>query len=101
MCQFFRVSRSGYYDYVKRLAKPEHDANLANFIREQQERCDKTYGYRRMWNCRFVNDVLQRGKRRKDEFGRAPVEGAHGEIVVFSIPDSKLFLEVLEGKEFV
>ena len=52
-------------------------------------------------NCRFVNDVLQRGKRRKDEFGRAPVEGAHGEIVVFSIPDSKLFLEVLEGKEFV
>ena len=51
--------------------------------------------------CRFVNDVLQRGKRRKDEFGRAPVEGAHGEIVVFSIPDSKLFLEVLEGKEFV
>ena len=52
-------------------------------------------------NCRFVNDVLQRGKRRKDEFGRAPVEGAHGEIVVFSIPGSKLFLEVLEGKEFV
>ena len=49
MCQFFGVSRSGYYDYVKRLAKPAHDADLANIIREQQERCDKTYGYRRMW----------------------------------------------------
>ena len=49
MCHFFGVSRSGYYDYVKRLNQPAHDANLANIIREQQEKCDKTYGYRRMW----------------------------------------------------
>ena len=49
MCQFFRVSRSGYYDYVKRLDQPEHDAALADIIREQQKKCDKTYGYRRMW----------------------------------------------------
>ena len=69
----------------------------AIFKKELRE-IGKGVGTRR---CRFVNDVLQRGKRRKDEFGRAPVEGAHGEIVVFSIPDSKLFLEVLEGKEFV
>ena len=49
MCQFFGVSRSGYYDYVKRLDQPEHDAALADIIREQQKKCDKTYGYRRMW----------------------------------------------------
>ena len=49
MCRFFGVSRSGYYDYVKRLGRPAHDAELAEIIREQQEKCDKTYGYRRMW----------------------------------------------------
>ena len=49
MCKFFCVSRSGYYDYVKRLDQPAHDAALAEIIREQQKKCDKTYGYRRMW----------------------------------------------------
>ena len=49
MCQFFGVSRSGYYDYIKRLDQPTHDAALADIIREQQAKCDKTYGYRRMW----------------------------------------------------
>ena len=49
MCQFFGVSCSGYYDYVKRLDQPAHDAALAKIIRKQQEACDKTYGYRRMW----------------------------------------------------
>ena len=49
MCQFFGVSRSGYYDYVKRLERPAHDAALAEIIRHQQEKCNKTYGYRRMW----------------------------------------------------
>lgn len=49
MCRFFGISRSGYYGYVKRLNKQAHDADLADIIREQQEKCDKTYGYRRMW----------------------------------------------------
>ena len=49
MCRFFSVSRSGYYGYVKRLDQPAHDAFLADIIREQQKKCDKTYGYRRMW----------------------------------------------------
>ena len=49
MCRFFGVSRSGYYGYVKRLDQPAHDAFLADIIREQQKKCDKTYGYRRMW----------------------------------------------------
>ena len=49
MCRFFEVSRSGYYDYVRRLGQKEKDAELAEIIRKQQERCFKTYGYRRMW----------------------------------------------------
>ena len=49
MCKFFEVSRSGYYDFVKRLGKPEHDAELALQIQECQKRTDKTYGYRRVW----------------------------------------------------
>ena len=49
MCSFFGVSRSGYYDYIKRVDKPSHDADLADMIRNQQEKCDRTYGYRRMW----------------------------------------------------
>ena len=49
MCHFFGVSRSGYYDYVNRIDQPAHDAVLVEIIREQQEKCDRTYGYRRMW----------------------------------------------------
>ena len=49
MCKFFEVSRSGYYAFLKRLDKPEHDTKLAEQIRECQNRTDKTYGYRRVW----------------------------------------------------
>ena len=49
MCQFFGVSRSGYYDFVKRIGQPEHDADLAESVRECQRITDKTYGYRRVW----------------------------------------------------
>ena len=48
MCQFFGVSRSGYYDFVRRIGKPEKDAELAAAIRRQQEKSFNTYGYRRM-----------------------------------------------------
>ena len=49
MCRFFGVSRSGYYDFVKRIGQPEHDVDLAESIRECQRTTDKTYGYRRVW----------------------------------------------------
>ena len=49
MCRFFGISRSGYYDFVKRIGQPEHDAGLAEHIRECQRITDKTYGYRRVW----------------------------------------------------
>ena len=49
MCKFFAVSRSGYYDFVKRVGKPEQDTELANEIRICQRSTDNTYGYRRVW----------------------------------------------------
>ena len=49
MCEFFEVSRSGYYDFVKRLGRSEQDAELAKRIEECQNRTYKTYGYRRVW----------------------------------------------------
>ena len=49
MCRFFGVSKSGYYDFVKRIGQPEHDADLAESVRECQRITDKTYGYRRVW----------------------------------------------------
>ncbi len=48
MCKFFNVSRSGYYNYVKRRDKSQKDKPLAEMIAECQRRCGKTYGYRRV-----------------------------------------------------
>ena len=48
MCRFFEVSRSGYYDYVKRIDIPAKDLPLAEKIKECQDECGKTYGYRRV-----------------------------------------------------
>ena len=48
MCRFFSVSRSGYYAYVARMDIPAKDLELAKKIQECQERCGKTYGYRRV-----------------------------------------------------
>ena len=48
MCRFFDVSRSGYYDYVKRMDIPAKDLPLAEKIKECQIKNGKTYGYRRV-----------------------------------------------------
>ena len=48
MCRFFEVSRSGYYDYVKRMDVPARDLPLAEKIKECQAKHGKTYGYRRV-----------------------------------------------------
>jgi transposase InsO family protein len=51
MCRFFKVSRSGYYGFVKRMDKPANDLELSELIRECQAETKQTYGYRRvaMW----------------------------------------------------
>ena len=48
MCRFFDVSRSGYYGYVSRMDTPAKDLPLAEKIQECQEKCGRTYGYRRV-----------------------------------------------------
>lgn len=48
MCKFFEVSRSGYYGYVSRMNISAADLPLAKKLRECQEKCGKTYGYRRV-----------------------------------------------------
>ena len=37
MCRFFGVSRSGYYDYIKRMDKPDRDETLAAEVARCQE----------------------------------------------------------------
>ena len=48
MCRFFAVSRSGYYDFIKRMDKPAKDQELAELIKECQTQTNQTYGYRRV-----------------------------------------------------
>ena len=48
MCRFFKVSRSGYYGYVSQMDMPAWDLPLAEKIKECQDKCGKTYGYRRV-----------------------------------------------------
>jgi Transposase and inactivated derivatives len=48
MCQFFGVSRSGYYSFVKRKEKVDRDEPLALLIGECQHKKHHTYGYRRV-----------------------------------------------------
>jgi len=59
MCGFFEVSKSGYYDFVKRMNNPDRDEALAKDISECQTKCRKTYGYRR------VHIWLEKEKQRK------------------------------------
>ena len=62
MCRFFGVSRSGYYDFVKRIGQPEYDADLAGSIRECQRITDKTYGYRRVWKWLYDRNIQRNPK---------------------------------------
>ena len=62
MCRFFEVSRSGYYDYVRRMDIPAKDLPLAEKIRECQEKCGRTYGYRRVHIWLERNGILRNPK---------------------------------------
>lgn len=48
MCRMLKVSRSGYYKYVKQMQHPVKDLELAEKIRVKQESSRRTYGYRRI-----------------------------------------------------
>ena len=48
MCKFFEVSRSGYYDWLKRVEQPDKDETVAKLIMDCQKKTNYTYGYRRV-----------------------------------------------------
>jgi Transposase and inactivated derivatives len=48
LCNFFEVSRSGYYAWLKRKERPDKDTSLAEMIQECQKKTKQTYGYRRV-----------------------------------------------------
>ena len=62
MCRFLSVSRSGYYDFVRRMDIPSKDLPLAEKIRECQEKCGKTYGYRRVHIWLEINGIYHNPK---------------------------------------
>ena len=62
MCRFFQVSRSGYYGYVSRMDIPAKDLSLAEKIRECQDKCGKTYGYRRVHIWLEKNGIYRNSK---------------------------------------
>ncbi|MGE5380292.1 MAG: IS3 family transposase [Methylocystaceae bacterium] len=60
MCEFFQVSRSGYYAWVKRIGQEDKDKWIADLICECQYKNHKTYGYRRVgiWLLREYGLIL-------------------------------------------
>ena len=60
MCQYFGVSRSGYYDWLKRKNEPDRDETIGSLIRKCQDLTKQTYGYRRvkLWLLREAGIVV-------------------------------------------
>jgi len=60
MCRYFKVSRSGYYDWLKRKDEPDKDEKIGNLIRKCQTLTKQTYGYRRVkiWLLREEGIVI-------------------------------------------
>lgn len=48
MCGYFEVSRSGYYDWLKRKDELDKDDELGRLIKQCQTQTKQTYGYRRV-----------------------------------------------------
>ena len=48
MCKFYDVSRSGYYDWIKRRQDNQCDDELLDLITECHNQHKKRYGYRRI-----------------------------------------------------
>ena len=60
MCQFFEVSRSGYYSFLKRIEYQDRDEQLAELISKCQTQTNRTYGYRRikLWIMRETGQTV-------------------------------------------
>jgi len=60
LCEYFEVSRSGYYAWRKRKDRPDVDEIMGQLIRQCQETTRYTYGYRRvkLWLLRETGLVI-------------------------------------------
>ena len=93
MCRFFQVARSGYYDFVHRMGRPEKDAALAEIIAEQRERSLCTYGYRRMWlvlkkqgihrNPKTIYQIISGSQQRTQQLSAKNVDIHIGVSLIF------------------
>ncbi len=60
MCEYFEVSRSGFYSYVQRINMTEKDEYLASMIQTCHTQTNSTYGYRRVkqWIVRETGEAI-------------------------------------------
>lgn len=60
LCEYFGVSRSGYYAWRKRKDRPDPDDIMGKLIRSCQEKTNYTYGYRRvrLWLLRETGLII-------------------------------------------
>ena len=60
MCNFFKVSRSGYYAWTKKADKEDPDKQIGELIQQCQKKTRQTYGYRRVqiWLLREFGLVM-------------------------------------------
>lgn len=62
LCNFFEVSRSGYYKWLKNKGRQDKDIALGQLIHECQQKTKYTYGYRRvkLWLSKYKNLHINR-----------------------------------------
>lgn len=48
LCKTLGVSRSGYYKWIAKQSRPDHDLAIRDEILKIQQNCDFTIGHRRM-----------------------------------------------------
>ena len=60
MCEFFEVSRSGYYAWRVRQTKQDKDDTIGKLIQKCQQQTKQTYGYRRikLWLLRETGLII-------------------------------------------
>jgi len=60
MCEFFGVSRSGYYKWRKRKHSIDNDSVIGELIQQCQKQTKQTYGYRRVkiWLLRETGIII-------------------------------------------
>ena len=60
MCEFLKVSRAAYYAWLKRMGRPDADAEKMKLVQTAYIRSRRSYGYRRitMWIYREKGQII-------------------------------------------